>query len=161
MYELTVVKGGVKLQPSKDGSCVPYSVDSPPPLASAPGATHPTFCGFPKSGIDGLNRTLDGVGVTIAELATNLSRLELHRAVVDKTELTGKFDLHLSWTTGVPTSLTNAPSVDDPNAAPPPASPSGLSIFTALREQLGLKLRSAKGPVEVLVIEHIEKPSAN
>jgi uncharacterized protein (TIGR03435 family) len=51
-----------------------------------------------------------------------------------------------------------------PASAPGPGNiddPTGLSIFTALKEQLGLKLESAKGPVEVLVIDHVEKPSEN
>jgi uncharacterized protein (TIGR03435 family) len=58
--------------------------------------------------------------------------------------LTGAFDIHLTW------------AIDNP----PPDS-AGPSIFTALQEQLGLKLEATKGPVEVLVIDHIEKPSGN
>jgi uncharacterized protein (TIGR03435 family) len=77
VYELTVVKGGVKLQRSKEGGCTPYSVDSPPPRTPASGEPRPTFWGFPRFGVDGLNRTLEGAGVSIAELATSLSRSEL------------------------------------------------------------------------------------
>jgi hypothetical protein len=60
------------------GGCTPYSVDSSPPPSPAPGEPRPTFCGFPRFGIDGLNRTLEGAGVSIAGLATSLSRT--HRA---------------------------------------------------------------------------------
>lgn len=80
-------------------------------------------------------------------LATNLSRAELHRTVIDKTGLTGTFDIHLQWTSDGP-----AGPVDDQAT---------LSIFTALQEQLGLKLISSRSPAEVLVIDHIEKPSDN
>jgi len=147
VYELTVAKSGLKMEHSKEGSCVPYSVDSPPPPV-APGAPHPVFCGFPKLGIDGLNRTLDGVGVSMEVLAGDLSRSyasALNRTVLDKTGLTGTFDLHLKWAI----------------EASAPDSGDTTSIFTALQEQLGLKLESAKGPVEVLVLDHVEKPSEN
>jgi len=70
--------------------------------------------------------------------------------VVDKTNLTGKYDVDLQWT---PESvrLQSAP-VDEPTSP---------SIFTAVQEQLGLKLESAKGPVKTLVIDHVERPSEN
>jgi uncharacterized protein (TIGR03435 family) len=75
----------------------------------------------------------------------------LDRTVIDKTGLTGTFDVELSWTPG-PTMV--------PNGAPaPPNLPSGgPSIFTALEEQLGLKLVSDRGPVDVLVIDRINHP---
>jgi uncharacterized protein (TIGR03435 family) len=156
VYELVLVNGGAKLPPSKDGSCTPYSVDSPPPPAPAGGEPRPTFCGL-RLAVDGLNRTLEGQGVSMAVLATNLSRTynsALGRNVIDGTGLTGTFDIHLIWAND---NLSGAPG---PGAVPLPE-PTGPSIFTALQDQLGLKLKSTKGPVEVLVIDHIEKPSAN
>jgi uncharacterized protein (TIGR03435 family) len=93
----------------------------------------------------------------MAVLATNLSRTYnsvLGRNVMDGTGLVGPFDIHLEWALDP---LSGSPTLD--TAAPPDAT--GPSIFTALQEQLGLKLESTKGPVEVLVIDHIEKPSAN
>jgi len=149
VYELAVANGA-RLQLSKEGSCTPYSADAPPPAAT-PGQPRPTFCGL-RIGTEELNRTLDGKGVTMAALAANLSRTYnsmLGRNVIDATGLTGEFDIHLKW------------AIDDlshPTAGPDPTGP---SIFTALQEQLGLKLKSTKGPVEVLVLDHIEKPSAN
>ena len=90
-------------------------------------------------------------------LATNLSRTynsSLGRNVIDGTGLTGTFDVHLKW------SIDLLSASMGPNTAPP-QDRTGPSLFTALQEQLGLKLEPAKGPVEVLVIDHIEKPSAN
>jgi uncharacterized protein (TIGR03435 family) len=161
VYELTVVKDGVKLQPTKEGSCTPYSPDAPPPPTPSPGSPRPTFCGYPRFGGDGLNRTLEGAGVTISVLATNLARSELHRTVIDRTGLTGTFDVHLKWTIDAQTGLAGLGMSDGPGTAQSPGNLAGPSIFTALQEQLGLKLKSTKGPVEVLVIDHVEKPAAN
>ena len=90
---------------------------------------------------------------TIPALATVLTRA-LRRRVLDRTGLKGHYDFVLQWT-------------PDENQTPPlrpsstPPDPNGPTIFTALQEQLGLQLRSARGPVEVLVIDHTEKPSIN
>lgn len=83
------------------------------------------------------------------------------RPVLDQTGLTQHYDFRLEWTPEPPPDL-GARGDAGANPAPrelPPAS--GPDIFTALREQLGLKLESHKGPVEVMVIDHIEKPSEN
>jgi uncharacterized protein (TIGR03435 family) len=146
VYELTIANGNAKLLPSKNDNCTAYSADSPPPTAPAPGTI---FCGFPRFASSGLNQTLNGAAISIAALAGNLSRWQLHRPILDRTGLTGTFDVHLEWTADPPSGIA------DTDAS------SGPSIFTALREQLGLKLQPAKGPVEVLVIDHVEKPSSN
>ena len=83
------------------------------------------------------------------------------RMVVDKTGFTAKFDVHLEFdpdTAGV--NGVGQAQLRDAGATPS-AELSRPSIFTALQEQLGLRLESAKGPVEVLVIDHVERPSAN
>jgi len=85
-----------------------------------------------------------------------LSRL-LGRTVVDKTELTGKFDITMEWTPDEFQSMQLPPDLPKP----PSADPAGPSIFSALQEQLGLRLESQKGPVEIFVIDHAEKPSDN
>jgi len=156
VYELTIGKVGAKLQLSKEGSCTPYSEDSPPPT-STPGQPRPNFCGFHTTPGDGLNRALDGQGITMAVLATTLSRTYvslLGRNVIDATGLTRAYDVHLKW------AIDSLSAPAGPNATPP-SDATGASIFTALQEQLGLKLESTKGPVEVLVIDHVERPSAN
>jgi uncharacterized protein (TIGR03435 family) len=155
VYRLTIAKGGAKLMPSKEGGCIPYAVDSPPPPSAAPGEPRPNFCGFRSAAASGSSRSLDGTGITIAALAASLSRTynsELGRNVLDGTGLPGTYDVHLKWTIG------DLKATDPANSA---ADPPGLSIFTALQEQLGLRLESAKSSVDVLVIDHIEKPSAN
>jgi uncharacterized protein (TIGR03435 family) len=81
-----------------------------------------------------------------------LSRM-LGRSVVDRTGFAGLFDLQLDF---LPDEAT--PSLPPP---PPDSGISGPSIAQALRRQLGLQLESTKGPVEVLVVEHAERPSGN
>jgi uncharacterized protein (TIGR03435 family) len=97
--------------------------------------------------------SLTGRGSSMTALAMNLS-IWVNRVVLDRTGLTGDFDLDLHWT---PDQLP--PGFPPPGIVMPPVDPNGPSIFTALQEQLGLKLESARGPVEVLVIDHAERPT--
>jgi uncharacterized protein (TIGR03435 family) len=92
--------------------------------------------------------------VPIQQLAQLLSG-RVQRIVVDKTGLTGRYSFNMEFTPD---------QMPPPGAAPPgvqlPAiNPDGPSIFTALQEQLGLKLESTRGPVETLVIDSIEQPT--
>jgi uncharacterized protein (TIGR03435 family) len=144
VYALTVARGGAKLQASKEGSCTPYDIKY---SQLAPGEPQPKFCGTSFKP-NGLNVAFDGDGITIADFAGRLSSRDLGRPVIDKTGLTGLFDIHLEF---APATGAAAPSDDS----------SGPSIFTAVEEQLGLKLSPDKGPVEVLVINHVERPSEN
>jgi uncharacterized protein (TIGR03435 family) len=102
-----------------------------------------------------------GQGVALQMLTQSLSS-QLGRPVIDRTGLKGNFDFKLEWTpdpgqSGGPFGGGPPPGAD----APPPPDPNGPSIFTALQEQLGLRLESQKGPVEMLVIDKVEKPSEN
>jgi uncharacterized protein (TIGR03435 family) len=95
----------------------------------------------------------------LAELLT----LALNRTVLDKTTLTGIYDITLQWTTDqaevpAPTAPNSSQRGSENTSAPNGSWP---SIFAAIQEQLGLKLEEGKGPVEVIVIEHVEKPSGN
>ena len=95
------------------------------------------------------SQTLRMRGYPISELA-RLLQAEVRRTIVDKTGLTGTYDVDLE---------TERPA---PGLTPPdqPATPrEALSLFTALEEQLGLKLQSERGPVEVLVLDHAEPPT--
>jgi uncharacterized protein (TIGR03435 family) len=100
-------------------------------------------------------RFLCSFDLPIAGLAGNLSEI-LGRQVIDQTGLTGNFNINLEWTPNESQALQLPPGVPAP---PPPDSP--VSIFTAIQEQLGLKLESRKGPVQVWVIDRAEKPSEN
>jgi uncharacterized protein (TIGR03435 family) len=91
------------------------------------------------------NRVLTGKGSNMPDLAAALSD-EVGRAVIDKTNLTGHADITLKWTDEV---------------AAEQGGPNVVSIFTAVEEQLGLKLQPSKGPVDTLVIDHVEMPTAD
>ena len=95
------------------------------------------------------------VRLPVGDITPMLSR-HLGRVVVDRTGLTGKFDMTVEWTPDESPALPLSP-----NEPRPAADPAGPSIFAALQEQLGLKLEPQKGPVEMLVIDRAEKPSEN
>lgn len=136
VYALVVAKGGIKLQESKEGSCV---VPGPGDAAVVPGQRPPNFCGtdFWRGS------QIDGTRIAISQLIVALdSRLD--RSLIDKTGLNGVWNVHLTW---------NPEDAADDNAGP--------SMYTALREQLGLRLEATRGAVPVLMIDHIERPSEN
>jgi uncharacterized protein (TIGR03435 family) len=99
---------------------------------------------------------VDGHGVTMSGLASYLQTL-IGQAVVDKTGLTATYNFKLTW-------MPDETQGGRPGAgagAADAVNEGGPSIFTALQEQLGLKLEASKGPVETLVIDHAERPSEN
>jgi uncharacterized protein (TIGR03435 family) len=139
VYELVVAKNDPKLQPTKEAH------DSR------------------NRGMHIRDGRMTATALSMESLAANLSG-QTSRVVIDKTGLTGHYDFTLNWTpdqrrsdplaSGESSPGPRGNSVDDGGA-------NGPSIFTALQEQLGLKLVPQKGPVEILVIDHIEKPSPN
>jgi uncharacterized protein (TIGR03435 family) len=94
-------------------------------------------------------------GLPLGELVSTLAGT-VGRSVVDRTGLTGNYDIHLKWT---PDFVRQRAPGDVVRINGIEFDPSGPSIFTALQEQLGLKLESERGTVEALVIDHIERPS--
>jgi uncharacterized protein (TIGR03435 family) len=161
VYELTLAKNSPRLQPSKDGSCVPMDL-SDLPRNVKPGDPMPKYCGFGsgRSTVGGL--ITDWYAVSMAEYAGRMLSNYMDRPVIDKTGLTGRFDIHLEFApeNAMPgTVLLNG--VERPDLPTPSNDAMGPSIFNALLAQLGLKLSPAKGPVEVIVIDRAEKPSAN
>jgi uncharacterized protein (TIGR03435 family) len=101
---------------------------------------------------------LTAKGVTMEEfckvLTADASR-DIGRVVIDKSGIAGRYDFSLKWTPQIDTGGANT------GADGAATADSGPSIFTAVQEQLGLKLESAKGPVQVLVIDHVEMPQEN
>jgi uncharacterized protein (TIGR03435 family) len=101
-------------------------------------------------------------GLPITFLVQILSS-QLGRTVVDKTGLTGKYDFSWQFTPSQ-AQIRAAGGLTPPSDGAPsivPDDPEGTSLFSAVQEQLGLKLEAGKGPVEIIVIDHIEKPSDN
>ena len=134
---------GPQLRPAAVDCTAARGRGSPPPAPTPPG-------GRPACGMRTVPGRMMAGGYELPDVARNLSNFA-GRMVVDKTGLTGTFDLDLAWT---PDQIPQGPL--PPGA--PPIDPNGPSIFTALQEQLGLKLDSNRGPVEVLAI-HAERPT--
>jgi uncharacterized protein (TIGR03435 family) len=124
----------------------------PPPAPPQPGER--PSCGM----FMGIGSLAAG-GVSMTQLAQALSP-QVNRIIVDKTGLTGQYAFNLDFT---PDQLPRAggPGPALPPGAPPlpPVDPNGPSLFTAIQEQLGLKLEATRGPVDVLVIESVEQPT--
>jgi uncharacterized protein (TIGR03435 family) len=93
----------------------------------------------------GGERTLKFTNMSMPDFALNMNFYE-DRPVIDQTSLPGRYDFTLKWTFDV--------SREGEPGAPP-------SLFTAIKEQLGLRLDAVKGPAEVFVIDHLERPSEN
>jgi uncharacterized protein (TIGR03435 family) len=168
-YELTVAKGGPKLKAS-NGSC---AIDVPPsavprdPATGNPVISPDGHFRAPQPGPgqpchlilmlnDGPNRLLQTRGMTLDAFSAWLFKMTDH-TIVDKTGLTGKFDIRLEYFPGETTSRI---PVGDSLNAPTDIQPEA-TLLTAIQEQLGLKLTAVKGTRQIIVIDHIERPSGN
>lgn len=152
-FNLVIAKGGLKLPAPREGSCMEETEPGGRVQAPGPRSTPAPRCG----GIDVMPEA-EGVGlrggkVPMNEFVRVLSRL-LGRTVTDHTGFSGLFDIKLTFLPDDATPGLHAP------AGTFGADVASPSIFGAV-QQLGLRLESAKGPVEVLVIDHVERPSAN
>jgi uncharacterized protein (TIGR03435 family) len=132
VYALVVGKNGPKIQESKEGG---------PRLMMGRGQ-------------------LNGQGALMEMLANVLSN-QLGRPVLDKTGLQGKYDFKLEFTPDPGQAAGPFGGLGPGPDAPPPPDPNGPSIFAAIQEQLGLRLESTKGAVEMIVIDRVEKSSEN
>jgi uncharacterized protein (TIGR03435 family) len=141
IYSLVVAKNGPKLQESKPDDAYPN--------------------GFKGEGGRGGTGIMMGGSAIVGQAAhidalVPLFSILVGRTVLDKTGLTGTYDFKLKWTPDQNPSAMSAGAADTQ-----PAESSAPSLFTAIQEQLGLKLEAGKGPVEVIVIDHVERPSGN
>jgi uncharacterized protein (TIGR03435 family) len=158
VYDLNVSKGGFKLQPMKEGSCVAFDLLNAQTNArtdlKATLADLSRSCGRGGLLMQSNPAKAEFHGMTLDTVANYLSRPAsgLGRPVINKTGITGMFDFDFEFSpeqvVGVP---GDAPS--DPSGAP--------SIFAALEKAAGLKLDRAKGPGTFFVIEAVERPSEN
>jgi uncharacterized protein (TIGR03435 family) len=148
VYALTIAKGGPKLHPAEEGNCDPTS--GPIPAAQrTPGQKPPCVNGFNVNRQGHFNVFMDAA--TLDSFAQLLGGA-LQRPVVDRTGINGVFDIRLE------SSVDDTMFHDAFAADPADNSP---SVFDAIQQQFGLKLESTKAPIEVLVIDHAEKPSEN
>ncbi|HEX2663074.1 MAG TPA: TIGR03435 family protein [Candidatus Acidoferrum sp.] len=147
IYALVVAKSGPKLQQAKPGDTYPNGIKGPD--------------GIGRGGVMRMGRgQLTGQALPMSALARLLTG-QLGRTVVDKTGLQGDYDFTLQWTPDESEGASFRGPDTGPQGSAPSADSSGPSLFTALQEQLGLKLESQNGPVETYVIDHAEKPSEN
>ncbi len=147
VYALTVAKGGIKLQPFQ-GGCTPIDWTNPPePGRNGNGCGGTNQHRGSNVTFDGV-MTLDGFASHYLDVATGLDA-----PVINKTGIPGYFRFHMEY--------ASERKPGDPGYVPPTDDPPFPSIFTAVQQQLGLKLEAARGPHQVLVIDHMERPSEN
>jgi bla regulator protein blaR1 len=158
MYALTVAKGGLKIKQTTPGDCNDDADKNRAQQAFDNGGLRP--CGILNMAWNGGNRQLMLTGVTLQHVAEGfLSDLVMDRFVIDQTALEGKFNVLFEFapddsTPGGAAALRWARRA----GAEPPTAP---AIFTALEEQLGLKLVATKARAEYLVIDSVQRPKPN
>jgi uncharacterized protein (TIGR03435 family) len=151
VYELVAADGGLKIAAIQEGGCITRKelrwdlIDLEAPLYICDGARRRTLSQSPETRPrpqwPRVTR-IEAGGTSISALIDFISP-DVDRVVIDRTGFTAPFNLTLDF------------------ASARDAASSGPTIFTAMQEQLGLQLRSASGPVDVLVIERVERPSEN
>jgi uncharacterized protein (TIGR03435 family) len=152
VYALVLTKAGKMgpglVQHSGDAACIDFSKPHPPSLGDS-------ICGgflvLNRAGVTHVTANRTNMAGLADQLGSGMPGGEVERPVVDRTGLSGSFDVTLEYTPGL--QIDAGGTAPDPTAPPP--------LITALQDQLGLKLESSKGPVEVLVVDHVEGPSEN
>jgi len=153
VYALMVAKPGGKPSPALKPSTTDCAQlmfgrrGGPPP--APPGPSDPVLCGM-----RGTFGRIQVGGFPLSQFATGLQG-QTGRIVIDRTGLTGNWDFDLTYAPDRPVGPL------PPGVELPPVDPNAPNLFTALQEQLGLKLESTKAPIEVLVIDSIEQPTAD
>jgi uncharacterized protein (TIGR03435 family) len=148
-FALGTAKDSQSLQPAAEGSCQLINLEA---LPQAGDRTH--YCGYGRWRNEGGTEIGDLYGNTMADLARRVLPIEVGLRVVDQTGLSGRFDIHLEFRRTIPVRVNG---VEVANGA---GESTARTVFTAL-QRLGLKLISTKAPVDVVVIDSIERPSEN
>jgi uncharacterized protein (TIGR03435 family) len=158
VFALVSDRGGFKLPPTKEGACVDAAADAAVEWAGGrmafPGEVQParSRCGSAVVELGPRGAQIHGGKIRMPDFVRTLSML-LGRSVIDTTGFSGPFDLQLDF---VPDDTT--PAIPPP---PPNSGISGVSIAQGLQQQLGLRLESTKGPVELIAVDQAERPSPN
>jgi uncharacterized protein (TIGR03435 family) len=151
LYQLSIAPAGLKMKLSPDQTPVD-------PLQQGRGISD----GRMRRGT--LSSTLGGGHIEAAAVAlpdfVGLLSLIMNRTIIDKTGLTGLYDIDLNWTPD-PGQRIGPRGPLPPGIELPTVDPLGPTIFTALQDQLGLRMQSTRGPVTVLVIDNANKPMEN
>lgn len=163
VFALTLVKPGKtgpKLRPHSEGPPCPDSYVLAPPSSFD---VFPPSCGYAQGSLRNGMRLVGSRNTTMPLLADAIYSYgslagEMDKPVVDKTGLDGTFDFKLEYTPGENDQFRG---LGPPNPDAPPPSSEGTPFLNAMREQLGLKLVQAKGPIKMIVIDHVERPSSN
>lgn len=145
-YALVVAKGGPKFKETKPDDASPDTANS---------SAHPSPKGSFRMSFDSNAFVITANGMTLDALVNQLG-FQMHSTVQNQTGLKGNYDFTLRFTpedarTGIP----------DPGGSAGASDNAGISVFAAVEDQLGLKLESKKSPVDVVVVDHLEKPSEN
>jgi uncharacterized protein (TIGR03435 family) len=175
VYVMTVLKAGFKLQPLEEGSCDPRDLTKggrPAMITPEQGFREilqpgeKPSCGVAVRTAKGPTDPIQvviGQAMGLTEFAGLLGS-GMDRLVIDRTGISGIFNLHLQFARDQATAGFLPPPPPGFPVDPQPVvatDPAGPSIFTAIQEQLGLRLDQARGPGQFLVIDHVEKPSEN
>jgi bla regulator protein blaR1 len=169
VYALTVAKSGFKLRPLDPGSCTPLDPLNPPTNFDDLKAAMAKTCA--TAGTIGLRRapghlvTAAFHGISLDDFAKALDRA-MDRTVLNKTGIAGMFDIHMEFAPddAVPAFMPGGRLIGFVGPASPPEVPGdsiGPSIFTAIQEQLGLRLEGGKSLADFYSIDHVERPTEN
>lgn len=145
VYTLFVGKNGAKVQPSNSD----FKINGIKPAAGSSG-----FFGIGNRGADTF--AVMGIDISMGDLATRLVTM-LGQPVLDKTGLTGRYDFDVQFLAGD----SQPPNVFGGEAASPPPPPGREFLPLAALQALGFRVESGKAPIEIIVIDHVEKPSGN
>ncbi len=152
VYTLLIGKSGVKMKEAKPGDTYPNGIKIPGGRGGGAGST---MFQMGPSGV-----MITSQGVSVAQLIPTISR-EVGRIVQDKTGLTGNYDFVFQYTPENFHAPANLGEGGGGGGVALPPDFGAISIFTAVQEQLGLRLESGKAMIEVVVVDHVERPSGN